>query len=529
MGMSQLDSTWLSIGGRRQFFFDDLMLEQVQDVTRRYYSPEKVSGEPLIQADQPWEHVTYFTCNAWNVIRDPADGLFKCWYEDWMIDDPKKAPTWVSEADGKLCVDFHSRWPSRVCYAQSKDGTHWEKPGLGIVRENGHNTNIVLGGEKMGLAHCAYVMLDMAESEPNKRFKAVFEHRRLSGGNDMAGEGSFRAATSADGINWNIIDKDLVFGQVGAILGDVVTITRDPETGVYWANNRHPQMCSLSVHDQRKPSQRSWISPIPLQKMAQDNRRRVFRSKSVDFFNWSTPQPLVVPDNEFDNIDDSFYGMEQFQVGDDWVGLLNVFHMTDNYVDVQLTYSRDGEHFRRVRPGCPWLKPGGEDFWDSTMALICSKPVVVGDELYVYYGGARNHHDWWIVGGVEGLDVPEAQDMGPVNYAMGLAKMKIDRFVSISSAQGREGLIVTPAFVPSGNKLLINARTRPGGMVRFAIADGQDRVFDGFGKDECVVFSGDKVAHQVMWKGKTGLPEGTFQKLHIYLKDADIFSFQFVE
>ena len=48
MGMSQLDSTWLSIGGRRQFFFNDLMLEQVQDVTRRYYSPEKVSGEPFV-------------------------------------------------------------------------------------------------------------------------------------------------------------------------------------------------------------------------------------------------------------------------------------------------------------------------------------------------------------------------------------------------------------------------------------------------------------------------------------------------
>ena len=59
-----LDSTWLHIGGRRQFFFDDLMLEQAQDVTRRYYQPERVTDQPLIQSDRPWEHITYFSTNT---------------------------------------------------------------------------------------------------------------------------------------------------------------------------------------------------------------------------------------------------------------------------------------------------------------------------------------------------------------------------------------------------------------------------------------------------------------------------------
>ena len=25
-----------------------------------------------------WGHITYFSTNTWNVIRDPSDGLFKC-------------------------------------------------------------------------------------------------------------------------------------------------------------------------------------------------------------------------------------------------------------------------------------------------------------------------------------------------------------------------------------------------------------------------------------------------------------------
>ena len=525
-----LDGTHLQIEGRRQFFFDDLMLEQIQDVTRRYYAPEKVTEQPLIQSDQPWERVTYFTCNTWNVIWDPEDKLFKCWYEDWQVDRSIKPFTWINEASGKLCVDFHGPWPSRLCYAQSTDGINWEKPGLGIVHENGHDTNIVIGGPKLGAAHCAYVLLDKAEPDRNKRFKVLFENRRAMSADETEDEAQrFLVASSPDGIHWDIGGEELRFGSCGTIAGDVVTMTRDPETGIYWINNRHPNMGD-AVQDQRLPVQPSWISPVHRQKITQENRRRVFRSQSVDLLNWSSPQPLVVPTSEFDNLDDAFYGMEQFQVGSDWVGLLNVLQMTNNTMNVQLTYSRDGRRFQRIRPGQPWLTFSGESSkrWDRYMVTICSKPIVVGDELYIYYAGASNHHDWWIVGESEGLTVPEAHDMNLVNYGLGLAKMKRDRFVSISSNKAREGLIVTPAVFPQGNRLRINARTRPGGAVRVALADTQSVVFDGFGKAQSVAFSGDEVDHTMEWKSQDGVPKSASVKLFFYLRDADLFSFQFV-
>lgn len=524
-----LDSTWLQVGDRRQFFFDDLMLEQVQNVTRRYYSPEKVTTDkPLIESDQPWEHVTYFTCNSWNVIYDPKDKIFKCWYEDWIIEDPQNAKSWVRETDGKFCVNF-GVWPSRVCYAESKDGINWVKPALGIVKENGHNTNIVIGG-KMGTAHSTYVTLDEREKDPDKRFKAVFVYFDTK--RKLDGKGVYKVASSPDGIHWTIWEKETCFGSCGPVLGDSVIVSQDPETGIFWANNRHSGMCGSTVQDRRKPTQPSWIAAQSMHKIAHDNRRRIFRSESMDLLNWSSPQPMVVHDHRWDNIDDTFYAMDQFQVGSDWVGLLNIFHMTDNQIDVQLVYSRDGKRFQRVRPGQAWLTWSGEDSkkWDSTQVMCTSKPLVVGDELYVYYCGSTVHHDWWMVGGLEGLDVPEATDMNLVSYSLGLAKMKKDRFVSISSAEAREGLIVTPPVFPKGGrKLILNVKTRPGGAVRVALADGQGTVLKGFEKESCVPFTGDSVEHRVVWKGQKKLPSISPIGLYFYLDKADLFSFQFVD
>jgi len=463
---------------------------------------------------------------SWNVIHDPAEGLFKCWYEDWDIRDLPNARTWKNAADGKICIAFYSTTPSRTCYAQSKDGLNWEKPQLDYVKENGAGTNVVLGNKEMGLSHCPYVFLDKAESDPLRRFKVLFENRRVEGGNDMAGEGSFCVASSPDGIHWDVWDEAIRYGACGDILGDVITISSDPETGIYWANNRHPGMCSLAVQDRRKPTQSSWLPGRDIQNPHAENRRRIFRSESRDLCNWSTPRLLLAPDPACDNIDDCFYGMEQFQIGDDWIGFINVFHMTDNTMDIQLAHSRDGRSFNRVRPGQAWLQPTGGDAWDRFMVSICSKPILVGDELFIYHGGTNCHHDWWLAGPFEDIDSPEAKDHNMAATCLGLTKIKKDRFVSISSGDVREGLLITPPVKTSGRKLIINGLTRNNGAIRVAVTDGQNNVFEGFDADNCIPLSGDSVSHEIKWKNQDRLPEAAFIKFQFYLKNADLFSFE---
>ena len=70
------------IGSCRQLFIDDDVIAAVKNVTRRQHTPRKHPANPLVERDTPWEHTPFFRTSAFNVIRDPADGVFKCWYED---------------------------------------------------------------------------------------------------------------------------------------------------------------------------------------------------------------------------------------------------------------------------------------------------------------------------------------------------------------------------------------------------------------------------------------------------------------
>ncbi len=103
--MNFMDSTMLLVGHVPQHFFDNVVLEQIQDVTKTFHSPVKEPG-PLIQKDRPWENVPYFTVNGWTVLRDGDAGEFRCWYENWGINpgsvDPGAAASW-----GRSCARGH--------------------------------------------------------------------------------------------------------------------------------------------------------------------------------------------------------------------------------------------------------------------------------------------------------------------------------------------------------------------------------------------------------------------------------------
>ena len=344
------------------------------------------------------------------------------------------------------------------------------------------------------------------------------------------GTAFFAVAASPDGMRWELMPESPMFGMTQRSLGDVVTVSADAASRTYWLNNRHPDMCTVPT-DPACPPTKSWISPYGPENFARENRRRVFRSESADMIHWSHPHPLIVPDDALDNLDDCFYGMEQFQVGDDWLGFLNVLHMTDNTMDVQLVYSRDGCTFERIMPGQPWLEIGASGSWDATMVSICSKPVLVGDDLYVYHGGTVNHHDWWMIGPAEGLDHPEAAPGATekVRYALGLAKIKRDRFVSLDTGPVREGVLITHPIRPRGRQLVVNAACREGGCLRAELTDPAGNVIDGFEKDNCIGFCDDAVDHTLQWKADKPTPSGEFIRVRFFLRQAEIFSFQFVE
>jgi hypothetical protein len=506
------ESTDLLIGSSRQFFFDTIIVESIRNVTRVVHSPDKAAG-PIIKSDKPWEKVTYFTCNAWNVIKDPQDGLFKCWYEDWHF-----SPERYAKKFGMVSKEQFSRY----CYAVSGDGLTWEKPKLDFIEEDGQKTNIVLGGERFGSVHAAFIFLDSLETDPEKRYKGLYA---------LDGVNAYTIVTSPDGIHWQRSEQTPVFGREGRDLGDVITVALDMNSRTYLANNRHKNMIGggmiRSSFYRSRPY--SFIHEVYLDQPYKQNRRRLFRSVSSDLVHWSTPELLLAPDPELDNWDDVFYGMVQIHSGGMWIGFLNVFHMTENTMDVQLIYSRNGKDFKRIRPGQPWLERGGPGSWDEFMVNIPNPPVRVGDDLYVYHGGAQNHHDWWITGVREGLDVPEVKDFSNVSYGLGLAKMKVDRFVSMRALDVREGVLITKPFRTDGQHLVINAKCHENGSITAEVTDASGVPLTGFEQENCRSFKGDQTDHQVQWRSDKSIPTGEFIKLRFFINNADLFTFEFEE
>ncbi len=538
--MSNHDTSTLFIGEETQYFLDNAIVEVADNVTRTIHHPTPIDQNPLIQRDKPWEHVTYFSCNSWNLRRDRETGQFHCFYTDFKLDRERLVARGGSS---------HG-WENarlRQLYARSDDGIAWVKPAMGIQQENGHDTNIVFGTEDYGSVYDIFIVDDPLESNPERRFKTLYSLIEPVAENES--RFSVHAAYSADGIHLTPYEEAPSFGKLGSVRGDVTIAAFDPVSQTHLIATRHPWQYAAPDRIRLRPDQRSHPmvggEPVFDAVVGHANRRgkrRVFLAESRDFMHWTTPQLILAPDPDIDNFDDAFYGMTPYRIGGQWIGFLNVFHMVSNTMDVQLVHSRDGRFWNRVAPGQPWLQRGKPGSWNQFMVTIPSPPVAVGDELWVYFGGSRNHHDWWFSGGNEAVadpevwsDVAEVWDWNAVGYGLGLAKLRRDGFVSIGANSVRQGLLATQPFISPGNRLIINAVCGKNGYVKVEFTDEVGTVIPGRSHRECDPFDGDAVGHVVTWNGQSTLdgPPGTetserppFRRLRFLMRDTELFSFR---
>ena len=108
MCVTALDSTELIIGDRPQYFFDNGMIEEIQNITRTVHAPNQLDENPVLQLDRPWEHFTNFGADDWAIWRDD-DGGFQCLYTDMALDREKLA------REGGTLIDWlHQPLPGHV-------------------------------------------------------------------------------------------------------------------------------------------------------------------------------------------------------------------------------------------------------------------------------------------------------------------------------------------------------------------------------------------------------------------------------
>ncbi len=135
-----------------------------------------VKKETVFVADKPWElGMAHYA----NVIED--QGKYRMYYLAHAKRDQKSLKTKPGET-----IEFLDTY---VCYAESDDGIHWEKPSVGLYEYEGSlDNNILLRSmdkpEDRGFFDNFFVFKDENPAcPPEKRYKATayMSHYRLGG------------------------------------------------------------------------------------------------------------------------------------------------------------------------------------------------------------------------------------------------------------------------------------------------------------------------------------------------------------
>jgi hypothetical protein len=160
----------------------------------------------------------------------------------------------------------------------------------------------------------------------------------------------------------------------------------------------------------------------------------------------------------------------------------------------------------------PLSEPGE---WDSGMILTASQAIDVGDEVWLYYTGHNHTHG----------HIPSAEEKERTG-AIGLATWKRDRFASADGPASGATLTTVPLRF-SGNRLEINAATKPRGQMQVELLDVAGQPLEGFAPSQPI--TGDSLRHAVMFPGTRDLSSlaGKPISLRFHLRDAQLFAFAF--
>ncbi len=375
-----------------------------------------------------------------------------------------------------------------LAYATSRDGLTWDKPILRQYSYKGSKENSQLSvytGPAWG-----GVIKDVRDPDPQRLYK-------LLSYNQATRSNSLYLFVSPDGLTWKPhSDKPLLEG-----LADCHTLQGwDPKINRYVAYVRPDKAI-----------------------------RTIARTTSEDMVNWSEFQTVLEPDED-DPPGTQFYGMSSFPDHGVYYGLLWVYHPNQLMIDVQLTFSRDGEHWQRAGRRHPILMYGLPDQFDSHL-LIAMQPILMGDEVKVFYLGYNQPHA--VVYPNEAYPplpaTPPRKDQPWLATRVGcggLATCLRDRFVSLT-AGAEDGELITKPFKIDGSQIRLNADGKRGSiMAELIAADGKP--IPGFTAAESIPLRDDGVAIPVRWKGDKSLSalQGQTVQLRVLMKNARLFAFE---
>jgi hypothetical protein len=476
------------MSAQRHLFFDDRQIESRQGLKRTVHQATRHDAQPILAAEPAWEGAMVPS----TVLFDPSAARYKMWYLTHAR-VPGVESTYVAG------------------YATSRDGLEWERPNVGVFEyEGSRQNNLCMVNTPGGMG----VVDDARDADGSRRFKALFwrggnrskeDLARGWGANEPAG---FYLAFSPDGARWTL-----------AADAPVLTGTGDTQSLFGW-DERYERYVSYV-----RPKRTAPEVGVRVEGAAYPPRRVIGRCESEDGFTWSRPLDVVLPDAD-DPPGAELYFMPVQSYHGHYVGIAHVFVPSpDPYGPFwpELVHSRDGIRWRRLNAGGRQrlLHPGPAGSFDSGM-IRCARGIFErGDELWLYYGGW--HEDHGVSRRHRHMTTPrEAQRRAA---AIGLARLRLDGFVSLDAGDRQASLTTTP-LAGDGDGLSINARIAPGGSLQIAVLTAEGQAVDRFGLDDCRPLAGDSTHHAVTWTGgDLGRLRHRPVKLHVRARDAELYSY----
>jgi hypothetical protein len=429
-------------------FLDDFLIASSTDLTRRVNRPRRDPAipNPLITGKEDGCFQPYMT-----VLHDPGSGRLRLWYNH-------------------RTEDFNAG-QSHLGYLESEEGIHWLRP----PRVLQDPAPIQFGAS----------VLDEGPNHPDpaRRFKYGWWK-----------DGGLQVASSPDGLTWTPLTPGVVLFHNH----DINSIFYDPL--------RQKYVATISVYETGP----AWSG----------QRRVTMQSYSPDLRTWETPHYVLTPDDRLDEGETQFYATDGFLVrGDLTIGMVKVLRddlKADDPPDppeqygigyTTLAWTRDGETWVRDREVFFDRHPE-KGTWDHAHAWV-DEQVLVGDEVYLYYGGYTRGHK---------VNRFEERQIG-------LVKMKRDRYVS-REAGAAPGTLRTPQVILEATGLTLNAKVD--GEIRVRILDATGQPLPGFDWDDCDPIRGDSLAYPVNWKGSWAALRGQAVRLEFALREAALYGFELI-
>ncbi len=452
----------VDMGNRLELLVDDFLIGELQNTSLVMHHP--TPAEKVLDFDKDWEgrYCAYVT-----VLKD--GDIFRMYY--------RGVP--VSGKDGQAA--------EVTCYAESRDGIHWEKPALGIYEIDGtrHNNVILAGMAPFSHNFCPF--LDTKpDVPPEERFKAV-------AGTEASGLVGF---VSEDGIHWRKLQEE-------PLLKDSAF---DSQNVVFWSEVENQYCCYF----------RTWHEDV----------RRISRCVSPDFIHWSEPEMMEYSrgplEHLYTNQTRPYFRAPHLYMATAarfLPGRRVISPAQAEAIGLEETYSRDCSDV-------VLLTSRGGNRYDRTFMEAFIRP---GYGIQ-NWASRTNYPAWGILQtGPAEMSLYVQRHYGQPSHHLQRFTLRTDGFASVRAPYDG-GEFRTKPVICGGNRLLLNYSTSAAGEIRVEIQDDSGNPLPDYTLADCNPIIGDHIEGEVVWKSKTDLSDvlGKTIRLRFVMKDADLFALRFL-